>query len=91
MTESAINLIAMRTREQAATDAAPDFWDYMPAMTEDMILTHRVYDNEGRFIAEANNPANADFIAHARQDVPALLAMVDSLTAQLATAKGTTS
>jgi len=32
-------------------------------------------------------PGDAEFIAHAREDVPALLALVESLTAELATAK----
>ena len=52
-------------------------WEYMPAMTDDAIIMHRVYDDEGHCIAECSSPTLAAFIAAAPSTVAGLLAVVE--------------
>lgn len=47
-----------------------------------MITTPDGYVGDG-FIADVDTKVHADFIAHARQDVPALLAEIESLNSRL--------
>jgi hypothetical protein len=54
-------------------------WEYMPAMTDDAIIMHRVYDDEGHCIAECSSPTLAAFIAAAPSTVAGLLAVVDAV------------
>ena len=51
-----------------------EVWTDMPALTEDEVIMHRVYDDEGHCIAECSDPVNAEFIANAPADVAYLLA-----------------
>lgn len=82
-----IDLDAIRAREAAATPG-PWFDDGQEIYTE----------SEHDWVAETldiDNPkstaANAQFIAHAREDIPGLLAEVDRLRAELAAADLVTS
>ena len=65
-------------------ESSPDrdeTWTAMPALTDDQIIMHRVYDDEGRCIAEASNPDIAEAIATAHNNMPFLLALAQKQNA----------
>ena len=64
-------------------ESSPDrdeTWTAMPALTDDQIIMHRVYDDEGRCIAEASNPDIAEAIAIAHNALPFLLELHQQAT-----------
>ena len=74
-----LDLDATRARADAAREEP---WTHHEARFDSgRIREHYVIAGD-RIIAADLSTANAEFIAHARQDVPALLALVDRLTAE---------
>ena len=79
-----IDLEAIRARAEAAT---PGPWAYVDNGFDGYIMSASEYlivggePAEGRI--EPDDP-NADFIAHSREDIPALLAEVERQTAEIA-------
>jgi hypothetical protein len=55
-----------------------EWYEFFTGASIDKILTLRLDEWDGI------NDADADFIAHAREDIPALIAEIESLQAQLA-------
>jgi hypothetical protein len=73
--KSKIDLAAIRARCDAAT---PGPWEYK-ASTLHSPYNFIIYSNH-EMIGEAAVVENTDFIAHARQDIPALLDEIDAIT-----------
>jgi hypothetical protein len=80
-------LAAIRARAEAAT---PGRWNRPYDALIDMQLEARlvVGNVAGYEIAICENRADAEFIAHARADIPALLAHADALAAENARLRG---
>jgi hypothetical protein len=83
MTDLTARLDAIQNRAEASPDQG-EAWTAMPAMTDDQIIMHRVYDDEGRCIAEASNPDIAEAIADSHNDLPFLLVLARKQQAALA-------
>lgn len=81
------DLDAIRQRADAAT---PGPWGVEQYGTTLAVHAYQVSDAVAMIGDEDHPPAGSDaeFIAHAREDVPALLAEVDRLTARVADLEG---
>ena len=78
-------LTEIQARVEAATEGP---WDDQPNWTD---TARVVLNGDGEALWDAVGlmaDADADFIAHAREDIPALLAEIDRLRGQLADAWG---
>jgi hypothetical protein len=74
MNENKVDLQAIRKRAEATS--AP-FWCVKYGIGVSEIMTGTGFSQ--KFVAEVGNEADAEFIAQARQDVPALIAEVERL------------
>ena len=70
-----LDLAAIEARAEAATKGPWESRDYP---------NDEVWDSKGIWLADVRNEETAAFIAHAREDIPALLARVRELEAALA-------
>lgn len=84
-----IDLDAIRARAEAATPGPWTMRDGWGPTTDGLMHFTRIANGDHDSVLSADGPdiagsrANAEFIAHARHDIPALLAEVDRLRSQL--------
>jgi hypothetical protein len=57
-------------------------WSWLPELTMDDVIMHRVYDDDGHCVAECSSPDVAEFIAAAPTDIARLTAAVDAVLAE---------